>query len=215
MTRKSNQQKGFRILNERTSLVKVDTVQPHPRNVNQSNLDAISESVKVNGFYGSLIVQKSTGHILAGTHRWHAAKANGAAEVPVTFIDVTDEEALRIMVADNQTTRLGKDDPEALADLLKDIVFECGSIEGTGFTTEELDKLVAAIQQEPLEDSGGKNLDEGDASELEAADVTVVVGEFRIVVSRDDYDRWLESMRSAVGFEKSSIIAEIRRRLDV
>jgi ParB-like chromosome segregation protein Spo0J len=106
------------VINESYELVATDRLQPHPRNVNRGDLVAIGGSIAENGFYGAVVAQKSTGHILAGNHRYDAAKAAGIAEVPVTWVDVDDDRALRILLADNRTTRLGHDDQEALAALL-------------------------------------------------------------------------------------------------
>lgn len=132
----------FRILNERTELVPIDSVQPHERNVNEADLGAIIESEDTNGFYGSLIVQESTRKILAGTHRWRAAQHLGAKQIPVTFIQCSDEEALRIMLADNRTTRLGVDNQEGLVALLQEIQADTGSLVGTGFDGDALDELL-------------------------------------------------------------------------
>jgi ParB-like chromosome segregation protein Spo0J len=150
----------IRIVNQRTKVVPVENVQPHPKNVNHSELGAISESIVKNGFYGSLIVQESTGYILAGTHRWQAVQQAGGKEVPVTFVDVSDEEALRIMLADNRTTRLGQDDPEALANLLQEILDGAGSLAGTGFTDDDLASIFEGLDPDetlPSEPAAGRS----------------------------------------------------------
>ncbi|WP_139806694.1 hypothetical protein [Deinococcus hopiensis] len=61
---------AVRILNGMAVLVPVSDLKPHPRNPNVGNVDVIAESIKVNGFYGALVVQKSTGYILKGNHTW-------------------------------------------------------------------------------------------------------------------------------------------------
>ncbi len=100
---------AFRVLNESTKNVPIDSIQPHPRNVNEAPSGPLAESIRANGWYGSVIVQRSTGHILAGSHRWKEAKQAGALEIPATFISVDDEHAIKIMLADNRSTRLGSD----------------------------------------------------------------------------------------------------------
>jgi hypothetical protein len=143
MARKAKQTSGagLLILNERTELVPIDSIQPHPRNVNQADLGAIIESIGVHGFYGTVIVQKSTNAILCGTHRWRAAQEKGYQEIPVTFVDVSDEQAVKIMLVDNRTARLGTDDNAALADLLQGLSND-GGIQGTGYAQEALDNLL-------------------------------------------------------------------------
>jgi hypothetical protein len=86
-------------------LAPIESISPHPRNPNQGDVAAIRESIDVNGFYGACIVQKSTRFILAGEHRWRAEKEREQTHVPVLFVDVDDETALRILLADNGTRR--------------------------------------------------------------------------------------------------------------
>lgn len=138
-----------RILNQETVAVPVDSIRAHPRNPNQGARPAIRESIEGNGFWGSLIVQRSTGYILAGNHRWEEAKEAGYTELPVTYVDVDDALALRILLADNRTGRLGADDPAALADLLQEIHADAGSLFGTAYTREDLDALLEQLSPEP------------------------------------------------------------------
>ncbi len=96
-------------------IIPIGDVQPHPDNPRKGDLKAIGASVEELGFYGAIVVQRSTSFILAGNHRWKALKAAGATEVPVLWIDVDDEKARRIMLADNRVSDLGGYDPAALA----------------------------------------------------------------------------------------------------
>lgn len=124
--------------------VSVDEIDPHPENANRGDLDAIKESIRVNGYYAPIVVQSSTGYILAGNHRYRAAKDLGHAAVPVIYLDVDDEAAKRIMVADNRTTRLGHDDDALLAALLEDIGESDTGLLGTGYTHADLQTLLDA-----------------------------------------------------------------------
>jgi len=130
------------IANEGYELVPLESVQPHPDNPRQGDVGAISESVKVHGFYGALVVQKSTGHILAGNHRWKAAKAAGLTELPVTYVDVDDEKARRILVADNRLSDLGTYDEAQLAEILKDLAATSAGLTGTGYDGDDLESLI-------------------------------------------------------------------------
>lgn len=146
------------ILNQTVETVAIGALSPHPRNVNQGDIGAIHQSIEVNGFWGTVVAQRSTGHILAGNHRWMAAKQSGAEEIPVAWVDVDDEAALRILLADNRTTRLGHDDPQGLADLLKELLDSTGTLDGTGFDPDDLDELLADIGEKPSagEDPGAQ-----------------------------------------------------------
>jgi ParB-like chromosome segregation protein Spo0J len=90
---------------------------------------SISESMSINGFYGAILVQASTGYILVGNHRFREAVRQGADKIPVFWADVDDEEALRIMLADNKTADEGTYDETVLEELLASL----DSLEGTGY----------------------------------------------------------------------------------
>src|ERR1700722_394833 len=96
---------GPRLVDQTYELVSIDSVRPHPRNVNEGDLAAIAESMRVHGFYGALRVQRSSGYIVAGNHSWAAAKEVGIEKVPVIMLDVDDDTALRLMLVDNATAR--------------------------------------------------------------------------------------------------------------
>lgn len=132
----------MKIIDQEHTIASVDALKPHPRNPRKGDVDAIQESIAENGFYGTVIAQRSTGHILAGNHTLQAAIASGAREVPVTYLDVDDEAALRILLADNRTSDGSKYDDGMLADILQGLLDETGSITGTGYDTSELEKLL-------------------------------------------------------------------------
>lgn len=100
--------------------VKVEDLTLHPENPRIGNIDAIVRSIEANGWWGTLVAQKSTRNVLAGNHRLAAARQIGIPEVPVFWVDVDDDHALRILLADNRTTDLGEYDDSILADLLAD-----------------------------------------------------------------------------------------------
>lgn len=127
--------------------VDIDTVAPHPDNPNRGDVAAITESVEANGYYQPVIVQRSTGRILAGEHRWHALRALGATEIPAVFLDVDDDAALRIMLGDNHSNRLGHDDPAALLALLDTLAATTGGLTGSTYTDADTADLNALLTE--------------------------------------------------------------------
>jgi hypothetical protein len=101
----------------------------HPDNPNQGDDAIVDESVDVNGWYGAVTAQKSTGYILAGNTRFRIAQARGAKQLPVIWKDIDDESALKILLADNATARRADLDEEKVSELLQSLP----DIEGTGF----------------------------------------------------------------------------------
>lgn len=124
-------------------LVDIDTVRPHPDNPNHGDVDAIVESIEENGYYAPVVVQRATGLILAGSHRWHGLRRLGHTQIPVVWLDVDDERATRIMLADNRTTRLGHDDIASLVELLERLAESDGGLAGTAYGDADLSALIA------------------------------------------------------------------------
>lgn len=119
-------------------------IQPHPRNARQADIGAIHQSIDYNGFYGALVVQKSTKRILAGNHRYITASQKGAATIPVIWVDVDDAAALRILTVDNRSNDLADYDRNALAELLESIKIDDKEIGllGTGWDEEAYQALL-------------------------------------------------------------------------
>lgn len=154
----------MKIINEATELVPVQDLTPHPKNPRQGDVGAIHQSIEANGFYGVVIAQKSTGRVLAGNHRLLAAKHAGAKTVPVTWVDVDDATALRILIADNRTNDLASYDNAALAELLQGVLADAGTLEGTGYDGDALDELLYSLGLDAPDfapsDEGPPRLDE-------------------------------------------------------
>jgi hypothetical protein len=133
-------------------LTPIDDVQQHPENYNNGDLDAIVESIEVNGMYRPLYVQKDTGYIVAGNHTWLACKMLEATEVPVVYVDLNNHQARKILVADNQIAALARPDDAQLLDLLDRIAVDDG-LSGTGFdenSVEALRLLQAKLAHTPI-----------------------------------------------------------------
>lgn len=144
-------------------LVSVDQLTPHPENPRIGDVDVLAGSIQENGFYGAVVVQKSTGYVLAGNHRLKAARNRGIESIPVAWVDVDDDRARRILLADNRTGDLGTYDDDQLADLLKTLADTEASLRGTGYTPEDLDNLLALLDEQwDTEHTGRADEDPGD-----------------------------------------------------
>lgn len=116
---------------------------PHPKNPRQGDIGAIHQSIEANGWYGAIIVQASTGHVIAGNHRLQAAIHAGATKVPIIELDVDDKTALRILLTDNRTSDIATNDDDALAALLRELNATPLGLDGTGYDTDDLDALLS------------------------------------------------------------------------
>ncbi|MGW0534757.1 ParB N-terminal domain-containing protein [Streptomyces sp. NPDC003032] len=133
--------------------VPVDELVPYHRNPRTGDVDSISESLSTHGQYRAIVVNRGTltgrpNEILAGNHTYKAAKQLGWAQIAVTWLDVDDEAAAKIVVADNRTSDLAGYDTLLLADILQDLP----DLKGTGYDQDQLDQLLdETALPEPIE----------------------------------------------------------------
>ena len=122
--------------------ISIDELQTHPSNVRQGDVGAISESMKAHGQYRPIVYQQSTKRILAGNHTYKAAKALGWTHIAATPVVCDDQQALRILLADNKANDLATYDEPELIELLKQLVDTTDGLLGTLFDEDELDSLI-------------------------------------------------------------------------
>lgn len=130
----------------------VGELEPHPENPRRGDRDAIRRSIRANGFFQLVVAQAGTGRIIAGNHRWREAVEEGAEELPVYHADVDDARALKILLADNRTADLGGVNYAEVARALSGLVRRGEGLEGTGYTDEELEELVASLRRPGLDE---------------------------------------------------------------
>lgn len=116
-------------------------------NPRRGNVDRIADSLQANGQYRAIVVNKGTRtgrpmEVLAGNHTLKAARKLGWTTIAAHIIDVDDQDATRIVLADNQTSDLATNDDKVILQLLDTL----DTLDGTGYTTEDLDTLIADIE---------------------------------------------------------------------
>jgi DNA modification methylase len=131
-----------------TANVAITELVPYGNNPRRGNVEAIKVSLRENGQYRPIVVRRSTREVLAGNHTLEAARQLGWSEIAVTFVDCDEEQAKRIVLADNRTNDLAGYDDEALLELL----LELPSLDGTGYHQEALDDLLDEVGADPLGD---------------------------------------------------------------
>ena len=131
--------------------VPVDRLKPRKGNPRRGDVSRIAESLEANGQYRPLVVNKRTNEVLAGNHTLAAAKRLGWVSIAVTYVDVDEDAAARIVLADNRTADAGDYDEQLLADALRGL----DDLTGTGYTDDDLDALIKATDNDgdaPLEE---------------------------------------------------------------
>lgn len=133
-------------------VVSVDELRQHPQNPRRGDVELIARSIEQNGFYGAVVVQRSTGFVLAGNHRLLAAKHRGIGELPVLWLDVDDDAARRILLVDNRSNDLATYDEAQLVELLQGI-----ELDGTGYTDDDLASLMSSLDVEAATSGGDEH----------------------------------------------------------
>ena len=121
-----------------------------PDNPRSGDLNTLKESINKNGFYQPVVVQRSTGIVIAGNHRKQALEDLGATEIPAVFVDCTDIEATRIALADNRTSDLAFYDDHQLLDLLNELMTKGNGLEGTGYDRNAYELLMEGLDKESV-----------------------------------------------------------------
>lgn len=124
----------------------INDFKTHPKNVRQGDVGAISQSLEAHGQYRPIVVQRSTGHILAGNHTYLAAKSLGWEQIAATFVDCDEEQAIKILLVDNRANDLAMYDDRKLADLLKDLAATNAGLDGSLFSGDDLDDLLFRLE---------------------------------------------------------------------
>tara|TARA_Y100000004_G_scaffold120579_1_gene135539 strand:+ start:877 stop:1509 length:633 start_codon:yes stop_codon:yes gene_type:complete len=148
------------------------SLEVHPDNPRQGDIGAIVTSIENNGWFGTLVAQRSTRQVLAGNHRLQAAIALEMQDVPVYWVDVDDAEAKRILLADNRVSDLATWDDTILVSLLESLAND-DALLGSGYDGDDLDALLYDAQ---LNESSLGNLLQDNPTPTERADVIEAAG---------------------------------------
>ncbi len=125
------------------------------KNPRRGDVNSIAVSLARHGQYRPIVVNEGslTGRpfeVLAGNHTLLAARSLGWESIDVALIDVDEETATSIVLADNRLADLGDYDNTDLVDLLDSLN---GDYLGTGYDDAFLDDLATwepSFDSEPL-----------------------------------------------------------------
>lgn len=124
----------------------IEELQQHPDNPNNGDVDAIAESILINGFYSVCIAQASTRYLLSGNHRYAALLSLGEVSIPVVYLNISDDEALGILLGDNEIASKAVRDEHQVLELLKGLQERGYSIQGAGYDDDAMRALVTKVR---------------------------------------------------------------------
>ncbi len=179
-----------------TENIDINSVFPYPMNARQGDVGLISESLAKNGQFRPIVVNRRDNSILVGNHTWKAAKMLGWKEIAATFLDVDDEAAARIVLADNRTADLGSYDHVELAEILQNLP----AFDGTGYTGDDLDELMQEVAGWGIKEKQTKVSDK-------PRNVTATIGKWEFKMAPDYFNEWEEKMFQEYGYSLEEVCA--------
>lgn len=131
--------------------VKAASLNPFHRNPRIGNIPLIVESVERLGQYKPLVVNRGTltgrpDEVLAGNQTLAALLKLGVEDALVSWVDVDDETADRIVLIDNRASDKGSYDNALLAELLDGLP----DLGATGYTDGDLTRLLNGLDDEEI-----------------------------------------------------------------
>ncbi len=123
---------------------------------NKTAVRSVASSIDEFGF-GSPIVARRTGEIIAGHTRYAAAQLLGLEKVPVRYMDLSERDAHLLSLADNKIGEEAEWDNPELARILSDYSLEEAAL--AGWDQLELERLADEVPDfGPLEGEGGSGV---------------------------------------------------------
>jgi hypothetical protein len=135
----------------------VDDLKSLDRNPRKGDVDLVMKSYEQFG-QRKPIVALADGTIIAGNHQYQAARRLGWDEIAVVRVDDDESKARAYAVADNKTGLVGEWDLDVLLESLGEL--DPDLLAATGFSTSDVDDLVAEIEERDMPKKAGL-LDEG------------------------------------------------------
>jgi hypothetical protein len=128
-------------------VVPIASLTPHPRNPRVASLDAISASLRRFGQLKPIVVQASTGFVVAGNGVLQSALDLGWEHLAAAVVELDDAAASAFLIADNRCSDLGSYDDALLAAILQEQA-AAGNLAGTSYGPDDIDELVARVLAE-------------------------------------------------------------------
>jgi ParB-like chromosome segregation protein Spo0J len=153
--------------------VPLDQLTTFPGNAwKPGQVELIRESLREHGQFRAILVRSVKGGpdvVLAGNHTYRAMVEENMGAVRCEVITCSDEDALKLNLADNRYEQIGERDKAELAELVAQLE---GDYTGTGYTEDSVTSLLALLEGE--EQASGAHYDEElgeDSGRPEADDV--------------------------------------------
>jgi hypothetical protein len=169
----------------RIDYLRLTEIQTAKRNAKKHAKEQIQGSINRFGYTAPMLLDERTGRLVAGHGRLSALRALKARDqAPPARIEVdsdgdwlvpvlrgiafnSEAEAEAYLLADNRLTELGGYDDQALQEILRSVNADTGTLEGTGWSTDD---IAAALEAEGAPADGAAADGEDDAADEDEAE---------------------------------------------
>ena len=141
----------------------------NPRD-NAEAIEQVARSIERFGFASPIIARQADGRVIAGHTRLAAALRLDLKDVPVRFLDLDDQTASALALADNRLGEIATWTDDTLGEVLTALEEDGVDLDGLGWTGDELDRLLDSMTPEEPEA-------EGDIPEVEQGEPNSAQGE--------------------------------------
>ena len=120
---------------------------------NDNAVDSVAKSIKKFGFATPIVARKEDNRIISGHTRLKAAIQLGLEKVPVRLLDVTEQQADALALADNRLGEIAAWDDGLLSEILEELTEQQFDVDVLGFSQQELDQLIGEWQDPFYDDN--------------------------------------------------------------
>jgi len=191
--------------------VPIDLLRPdpaNPRRIGDEELDALERSLRQFGFVQPVLARREDRTVIGGHQRLIAARRLGLATVPVTYLDLSIEQARLLNLALNKIS--GSWDEQLLAHLLADLQARPDiDLSLSGFGEDEIASLLRTIdarekRERPEDFDVDSALEDASRTPRSKSGDLWALGEHRLLcgdaTKAEDVERLLGGAKAAMAF---------------
>ena len=131
----------------------------NPRN-NAEAIKQVAKSIKRFGFASPIVARQADGRIIAGHTRHAAALKLGLEDVPVRFLDIDEQKASALALADNKIGEIATWNDDTLGEILAELEQDGFDLDGLGWSDDELNGLLDSMRpEEPEAEADDRDFD--------------------------------------------------------
>lgn len=139
----------------KTEMVALSRLTKYYKNPRKGDVEKVAESLSANGQFKPIVcnIGTKTGRkeeILAGNHTFMGAEKLHWNDILVSWVDVSNAVARKIVLADNGASDGSTYDDSILTELLLEVKEDSGNLIGTTYSDDVLGKLVKGVEADPL-----------------------------------------------------------------